>query len=162
MVPLIILSAVIGLPILLALILRVNAIMLFMSVAAGAMLQRALGDSLSLTLSMAIRDAPTAMIANITLLSLPVLLTIIILRKTMSPAGALLQIIPLIATGAAFGALMVPLLPIELQNQVYQVEYGAVVKQSQDVAVGAAVVFNMLLAWRMLRRHEDSKHGHHH
>lgn len=156
--PLIILGAVVGLPILLALALRVNAIMVFMSVAAGAMLQRALGDSLSLTLSMIMRDGPTEMVADLTLLSLPVVLTLIILRKTMSPAGVLLQIVPLIATGAAFGALTIPLLPIDLQSQIYDVEFGAIIKQSQDVAIGAAVVCNMLLAWRMLRRHDDPKH----
>lgn len=159
--PLIILGAAAGLPFVLALAFRINAVMFFMSVAAGALLQRALGDSLALTLNMVMREGPTALIADVVLLALPVLLSVLFLRKTMSASGALLQILPLLASSVAFGALLIPLLPNETRAQIYHLQFGAVIKQSQDVAVAAAVLMNMLLAWRLLRHHDDGRHGHH-
>lgn len=159
--PLIILGVAIGLPFLLALAFRVNAVMFFMSVAAGALLQGALGDSLALTLNMAMRNGPTVLIADIALLSLPVLLSVVFLRRTMSAAGMLLQLLPLLASSVAFGALLIAVLPSDVQLQIYHLQFGGVIKRSQDVAVGIAVLMNMLLAWRLLRYHDDGKHGHH-
>jgi hypothetical protein len=161
MMPLVLIGAIAGLPILLGLFLRVNAALLFLSVAAGALLQRAMGDSTELAMATFLRDAPVSYIADIGLLVLPVVLTILFLRKSAKKSQVLLQLLPLVTVGLAFAALLLPLLPPHTQSEIYGLSFGSVVKQSQDLIIAVAVVLNLLLAFRVFR-HEESPKGKHH
>jgi hypothetical protein len=162
MMPLVLFTAIVVLPILLGLLLRVNSALLFLAIASGALLQRALGDSTELAIATVVKDAPVSLIADIGLLVLPVILTFVFLRKSAKKSQVLLQFLPLITVGLAFAALLIPLLPFNLQTQIYQLSFGSIIRQSQDLVIGVAVAMNLLLAFRVFRHVENPKHGKHH
>jgi hypothetical protein len=161
MVPLVLIIAVASLPILLAIIFRVSSVMLFFAIATGALLQRSIGESTALALAATFKHGPVNYIANIGLLILPVVLTLLFLRKSAKSSHFLLQLVPLIAADCALTVLLVPLLPGNLQQQIYDLRYGNLVKQSQDLVVMIAAVLNLLLAFRIYRHQEHAKHGKH-
>jgi hypothetical protein len=156
---LIIVGAAAGVPVLAALVLRVSAVMIFLSIATGALLQRTLHDSTTLALAAIVKEGPVSDIANGILLGLPVILTLLFLRKSMPRKEILLHVVPLIAAGAALGALVVPLLSEQLIASVKATPYGQAFVQSADVVVAVAAGLNLALAWRTYRHKSDhSKH----
>lgn len=161
MIPLVIIATAAGLPLLLSLVLRVNAVMVFLAVIAGSLLERSAGDSVELALAMVLRDMPVAPIAHITLLVLPVVLTLFFLRKTLKSSQFLLHIVPLALSCAVFAALLFALLPGGIRAEVYADSIGGIIRQSSDLVTSVAVVLNMLLAWRVFHR-AKSGHGKHH
>ena len=160
MTPLILLAVIAGLPVLLALLLRVNAVFLFMSVAAGNLLVRYVGDDADLALGMVVRDADAPIIAKFVLQLAPVILTILFLRKTLPRSKMLLHVIPCIAVGLSLGVFVLTFLTSSVQAKVYDSPYGDILKTSQDVIIGAAVVLTLLLAW-LTYRNKDAKGGRH-
>jgi hypothetical protein len=162
MMPLVLFCAIVGLPIILGLLLRINSALLFLALASGALLQQALGDSTELALATVVKDAPVSVIADIGLLVLPLVLTLLFLRKSARKSQVLLQVLPLVAVGAAFAALLVPLFPSAMQSQIYGLSFGSVIRQSQDLVIAIAVGLNLLFAFKAFKYHEDSKHGKHH
>jgi large-conductance mechanosensitive channel len=161
MTPLILLAIIAGLPVLLALLLRVNAVFLFMSVAAGNLLVRFVGDDADLALGMVLRDADAPIISKFVLQLLPVILTILLLRKTLPRSKMLFHVLPSIATGLSLGVFVLTFFNTSVQKEVYDSPYGDVLKTSQDVIVAAAVVLTLLLAW-ITYRNKDAKPGRHH
>ena len=163
MMPLVLVSVIIGLPILLALFLRINAVLLFLAMASGALLERFIGDSTGLALAAVVKDAPVEYISSIGLLVLPVVLTVVFLRKSAKKSQVLLQLVPLLLAGIAYGALMVPLLPSATQLQIYQIDtFGPIFRQSQNLVIAVAVTANLLLAFHIYRYKEDPKHNKYH
>lgn len=161
--PLVLIGVIIGLPVLLALFLRINAVLLFLAMASGALLQRFIGDSTELALAAVVKDAPVEYISAIGLLVLPVVLTIVFLRKSAKKSQVLVQLVPLLIAGIAYGALMTPVLPSQMQLQIYQIPtFGPIFRQSQDLIVTVAVSINLLLAFHIFRYKEDPKHSKHH
>jgi hypothetical protein len=156
---LIIVGVVAGLPVLLALVFRVSSAMVFLSVATGALLQRTLHDSTTLALAALVKDGPVSDIANGLLLGLPVVLTLLFLRKSMPKKEVLLHLLPLVAAGAALGALVLPLLSSQMVTVLKASSYGQGFVQSADVIVAVAAGLNLALAWRVYRhKGESSKH----
>lgn len=161
MIPLIVIAAIVAVPILWALFWRVNSVLLFLSIATGSLLQHTLGESVALAITTFYKDGPVELIANVGLIALPVVLTLLLLRRSMKGSGVLLQILPLIAAGAALGALILPLLPSDFQTEVYKNPGGDIIRQSLDVVVAVAAALNLSLAWRVYR-HREGKAGKHH
>jgi hypothetical protein len=161
MVPSVVIAAVATVPVLWSLFTRVNSVLLFLSVATGSLLQHSLGPSVSLAIATFYKDGPTDLIANIGLVCLPVLITMFLLRKSMKGTGVVLQIVPLMATGAALAALLLPLLPDAFREGVYDNPGGNVIRQSLDLVVAVAAGLNLLLAFSIYR-HREGKHGKHH
>jgi len=160
MTPLIILAAIAGLPVLLAILFRVNAVYLFVSLAAGYLMLQFLGDDAGLAMGAFIRGANVPMASQFLLLFAPLVFTLLVLRKSLPASKLLFHIIPLIAIGVAAAALALPLLPSPAQQQIFSKPYGDVFRDAQDVAVGAAAVLILLLMW-LTMRHKEGKKGKH-
>lgn len=143
-------------PVLAALVLRVNAALLFMSIAVGALLEQTLGDSTAFTLTTLVHIAHNDEVARIGLLALPIVLTLLFLRKTAKRRDMLLQLLPLLLCGAALAAIVLPLLTPGIRGAVAISRYSLVIDQSQDLVVAAAAAINMMLAWRSFRHREES------
>lgn len=159
MIPLIVFGAIIIVPVLLALIFRVNAVFIFISVCAGYFLQFALSDDVDLAVATVIRGSNSIIIAKLALLVLPLLVTLFVLRKTVGKS-VLFQIIPLLFSGMLLATLVLPLSPVEFADNIYNSQFGTNIKRSQDLVITAAVVSNMALLW-MLFKHKNT-HGKHH
>lgn len=152
-----------GLPILLALVLRINTALVFFSLASGVLLQKALGESATLALGGFIKNGQVEQIAGLTLLWLPLFATFVMARRSMRSSGFILQLLPLILASLAGTVFAFTLLSQDARDSLYQGFIGSQLYRAQDVIVAAAVILNLMVAWRLGRQHGGhDKHGKHH
>ncbi len=147
----ILLGVLAGVPVVVAILRRVSAVLLFLSVAIGGLLVTYLGDDAILASRMVARGANVPMIAQLVLLALPPVLTLFLLKRTMSRAKFFLHLLPLLATGLSFAILVLPILPSHMQAELFATPYGAPLRNSQDIVIGgtaALVLLLMLIAYR--------------
>ncbi len=147
MTSLIILAAIAGLTILAALFFRVNSMLLFTSVAVGDLLVRYMGENATLVVSGVYQGAHNDVMAKLGLLFLPVALTLVFGRHSLSKAKAVLHIVPIVATGIVLALLVLVQLPGGFQHNVYTSAFGTVIKENQDLAIAGAGVASLLVAW---------------
>lgn len=157
MIPLIVFGAIVAAPVFLALVFRVNAVFIFMSICAGFLLQMALSDSVDLVLATLIHGSNSIIAARVGLLVLPVILTLFLLRKTQG-RSVVFQFIPLIFSGMLLGNLLLPLLSVGFSQGIYNSNYGNSIRQSQDLVTAVAVVSNLVLAWTLFKTKIHGKH----
>lgn len=162
MTPLIIVAAMAGVPFLLALILRVNAIYLFLSLMVGDIFVRYLSDDVALAVAAFVRNFNADYAVNLALLAAPFLLTLFILRKSVPKSKVLLNFVPLLLVSAVFVTLALPLLPGALQNDIIQTPAGDILKNSQDLTMSISAVVILVLVWMNARSKDHAKHGKHH
>lgn len=160
--PIMFIALAAGLPVLFALIFRVHAVMVFLAIAIGSLLEKSVGDSAELALAMVIRNNMVEPIAHVSLLVLPLLITLFFLRKTAKKSQLLLQLLPLIASSLMLMVLVLALLPVELLRQVQGQAIGMVAHQSTDVVISIASTLNLLLAWQSFHHKKAEKHAKHH
>ena len=158
---LILLGAIAGVPVLLALVFRVSAIFLFLSVAAGSLLVTYVGDDAALALGMVVRGQNTTLITQFALLLVPVGMSLLFLRKSLPRSKVIFHVPVLVATGAALAVLALPFLDSNAQQQLFSTRYGNVFKDAQDVVVAAAAFMALVLMWLASGPKED-KHKKHH
>jgi hypothetical protein len=154
MTPLLIVAAITLLPVILALILRVSAVFVFLSIAVGNLLVLYLGTDASLVSGLVSKGAYAPMAAQLTLLFLPVILSFLFLRRSLPRSKALLHFLPLVACGVMLMAVALPLLPGGVQVDILASEAGPYLKNSQNLIVGIAALLILLLTWFTHRSHE--------
>ena len=159
MVPIVLFAVIAGLPIFNALIMRVSAIFLFASIAVGNFLVLYLSDDVTLALNAFSKDKNIPMIVQLVLLLMPVIFTLFFLRKSTTRGKLLLHLVPLIGCGLSIAVLTLPILPSEVQGQIFGHPSGDVFKNSQDLIVGITAILVLLLMWHTYKPHEDGKHG---
>ncbi len=159
MVPLIVITALAFVPVLFALIFRVNALFIFVAVCAGYFLQFALSDDVDLVIAAIIKGSNSIVFTQFTLLLLPLVVTLFVLRKSTGK-GVLFQFVPLILSGLLLAVLSLPLLPIGMEQAIYDSPYGSNIKGAQDLVISGAAVSNLLLMWSVFKSHHTK--GKHH
>lgn len=158
MAPLAVLIAIAALLIIAAVVWRVNSMLLFTSVAVGDLLVRHLGEDAVILVESFVKGANTAVVAKLGLLFLPVLLTLLFGRHSLSKAKAVLHFVPIIATGGVLALLTLPLLSSSFQATVYNSPIGTNIRNVQDVAIAGAGVASLVVAWLTNPKHRDKKH----
>lgn len=148
-----------GVPILLMLVLRVNASVAFLSLAAGGLLADFFApDTIDLAETLFKSTSPTVYSSlRIVFLLLPMLLTILFLRKSISGSKFLFNLVPTVLTGAVVALLAVPLLPDGLKNNIYGTESWTKLVQVQGIVIGVAVITSMLMLWTTMRPPRDKR-----
>lgn len=159
MIPLVLLGLVVGLPLFLGLIWRVNTSYLFFSMLAGELLARYFGDDAELVIRAVTRNESFVAYAHLIVLVLPVVVTAIFLRKTLSKGKVLIHVLPFLITGFVFAAFALPLLPPSVQEQIRTTHAGQRILEGNEVIVGAVVFLQLVTLWVTNRPHE--KHGKH-
>src|SRR3989344_9224886 len=109
MAPTLLLGIFIAAPIALSILLRSNAAIAFLSLCTGSVVVKYISDDAVLAVSTVSSNNSDA-IAHISLLLLPVVLTLLILRHTISPSNLPAIILPAAALGLATPVLLVPFL----------------------------------------------------
>lgn len=155
---LIILALIAGIPVLLALLLRVSGVFLFLSLASGNLLLLYLGDDAGLASSMLVRGQNSYMIAQLVLLVLPIVLSLFLLKRTLPKAKILLHLPLLATTGLALATLALPLFDSNTQAKVFATQYGGMLRDYQDVIIGSAAVLALLVMWFTYRHKTEDKH----
>ena len=147
--PLILMAVITAVPVVLMLILKTRAALVFMALCAGSVLATfASKATLDLVQSFYSNYSFTAeSIVLIVLLVLPALLTIIFLRRTVTGATFMLNLLPTILTGVVTLLLVVPLLPPGVRYSIFRTNIWTQIVQYQGVIVGLAVFLSCIQLW---------------
>jgi hypothetical protein len=162
MTPLVLFGFLVLVPIAIAVILRVNAAILFMSLCVGEVLvQFMAGDANSLvsTLSSTHGDQiATSTIKLILLLIPPALTALFMFHNVHGGAKAILNILPAIGVGLLTALLVKPLLSTTFQHTLERSSLWHQLSQAQTLVVGISALLCLLFLW--LQRHGSLEHGH--
>lgn len=172
MTPAVILAAIVLVPVVLLMALRINAALVFLSLCLGDVLvQFVAGDANSFLAFWSSKRISTPVSASehtvkLVLLLLPVLLTAIFMIKTVRGSRLILNALPAAGVGLLGGLLVVPLLPPGLATNVINSSLWTQAQRAQDLIVGASAIVCMLVLW--LQRPKSGggesgrKHGKYH
>jgi hypothetical protein len=160
MPPLILLGLITGLPLIIFLILRVKPLYIFVSLVTGYFLVTMLGDMAELTFSAVVHTSQSDVIVNVGLLLLPLIITLFLMRKTLSKAALPFQFILLVANALLLAELLVPLLSPGTQGAIYATQIGSIFRQAHDVVIAGVAGLHVLVMWIMRPKHQG-EHGHH-
>jgi hypothetical protein len=154
-------------------VLRINAAIVFLSLCLGDVLvQFVAGDTNSfMTMFLATKSHAVSSIntssttVKLVLLLFPVVLTAVIMIKTVKGAKLILNILPAAGVGLLGGLLVVPLLANGLSANIIKSSLWTQAQRSQDLIVGASALTCLLVLW--LQRPKsggggEEKHGKHH
>ncbi len=158
MIPLILLGLIAGVPVFLALLLRVSAVFLFLGILVGDVIVKYLSDDVILVLSGFIKNEHLPMIAQLCLLFLPPVFIVVGLRKSLPRSKMLLHVLPLIFTGLGLAVLALPLLTSGTQAAIFGTAIGRLLRNSQDLIMCGAGLLVLGLAWHSYKHKPDKKH----
>ncbi len=147
-------------PLLLGLIFRVNTSFLFFSMLAGELLARYFGDDSELVIRLVVRKPGILPYIDLALLILPVILTAVFLRGTLTKGKVIFYVIPYLVTGFVLAAFALPMLPEAVQAQIRKVQVGQRLLEGHETIVGAVVFVQLITLWVMNRSHGHSKKHH--
>ncbi|HUP26596.1 MAG TPA: hypothetical protein VM124_03065 [Candidatus Limnocylindrales bacterium] len=167
MTPDIILGAVVVIPALMLMLLRVNATLVFLSLCLGSVLVQFVAKDVASLLSLFSAQAPhsVAVAGNNTkliLLLAPVILTAIFMIRTVRGNGRLLlNVLPAAGVGLLGALLVVPLLPPGTSHNIVISPLWHQVQNAQSTIVGASAVVCLLVLWLQRPTTGSNKHKKH-
>jgi hypothetical protein len=161
--PLILMGAIAALPLVLITVLRSKAAVVFLALCAGSVLTVFVGETAMEFLMIFVRDPNeiTQSAIQITLLLLPALLIIMLLRGTANGATLVMNLFPAALTGILAVFLVVPLLPSGVKNEVMDSSMWLQLVNYQAVLVGSAVFISVVQLWSSSRSARHKKKGKH-
>lgn len=147
--------AIAAIPAVAALVLRVNAVLLFASIAAGELLVLRFADDAELVVGLALQGPEAKVIASMIVLFFPLVLTFIFANKSIHGTRFILHVIPILATSLLFASLTFPYLPATFEKEILASPLGNQLIKSTDLIIGVAVMSDLLLLWWS---HRPGKH----
>jgi hypothetical protein len=151
-------------PLVVAVVLRVNAVFLYLSVVVGKIMLIFVGDDAAVAAGGLIRGQNSQLISSMFLLLVPLVLTILLLKGSLPRTQVFLQFPALIATGATLYIFAVPLFTSGIVGSVLSSEIGKSVNSSQDLIIAASAVIVLVTMWVVNKTHHEhhhKKHKHH-
>jgi hypothetical protein len=169
MSPEVVLGLIVVVPVVLLMILRVNAALVFMSLCLGSVLVQFVAPDANSFLALFSARVPEGIdkgndTVKLLLLLLPVVLTTIFMIRTVRGYGRLtLNALPAIGVGLLGGLLIVPLLPPGLSHNIIDSALWDQAIRAQDLIVGTSALVCLLVLWmgRPKTGHDKKKHGKH-
>jgi len=165
--PQITLGALVLIPVIVVMFLRINAALVFLSLCLGDVLVQFVAKDTTDFLTLHANQVPQAANAGdntvkIALLLLPVILTAVFMIRTVHGNGRLLlNLLPAAGVGLLGALLVVPLLPSGLAHNVVGSPLWAQVTRAQDLIVGASAVVCLFVLWLQRPKTGGRKHGKH-
>ncbi|HEY5152343.1 MAG TPA: hypothetical protein VII55_00035 [Candidatus Saccharimonadales bacterium] len=165
--PVMALAAIVLVPVILLMILGVNAALVFLSLCLGDVLVQFVANDTTEFLTLHADQVPQQAASagsetvKIVLLLLPVVLTTIFMIRTVRGTGRLiLNLLPAAGVGLLGGLLVVPLLPAGLSHNIIDSSLWSQVQRAQDLIVGASALVCLLVLWLQRPKAGGShKHG---
>jgi len=154
MTPELTLAAIVILPVVFLLLLRVNAAIVFLSLCLGSVLvQFVVGDANSFVTWLSTSNATPEIHTSqdnlkLFLLLAPVALTSVFMIRTISGTSrVVLNILPAVGVGLLGALLVVPLLPPGLSHNIVESDLWGQVKNVQNIIVGGSAVICLIVLW---------------
>jgi len=157
LLPYIILGVVLGIPIFFGLFFRVSASHLFFSVMTGELLARYFGKDVEHFIGSTFKNGNLTHYSEAIILTLPIILTALFLKGSVSRTKGILNFFPLVITSVVFAAFMLPVLPQELQNEVVKVALGQSLLDTSNMIIGGVVLIQLVALWVLNRGEGSSK-----
>jgi hypothetical protein len=164
MTPEVTLALIVLVPVILLMVMRINAALVFLSLCLGDVLvQFVAPDATSFTELFSAHLPAGVDTGNdnikIALLVLPVVLTAVFMIRTVRGHGRLLlNLLPAAGVGLLGGLLIVPLLPAGLSYNVTDSALWSQVQRAQDLIVGTSALVCLLVLW-LQRPKTGGSHG---
>ena len=160
--PLIVLGVLIGLPLLLTFVLRVNAGVIFLALCAGSVISQFVSnDVVQIVNSILPRSGDTTgSVIQLLLLLLPAGLTILFMRRSITGAKTLINILPAAGSGLLTALLAVPLLSAGTRYNIMASQAWSVLQQFQSLIIGAGAFVSLLVLWSSKPKHGKDKKRH--
>jgi hypothetical protein len=167
MTPAVILGGIVLVPVILLMVLRVNAALVFLSLCLGDVLVRFTANDASsfLTTFSGSHTVTYVTTSNsnvkIALLLLPVILTTVFMIRTVQGGSRLLlNVLPAAGVGLLGALLVVPLLPPGTAHNIIDSSLWAQVQRAQALIVGSSAVVCLLVLWLQRPKvgHKRRKH----
>ncbi|GAC1499765.1 MAG: hypothetical protein NVS1B10_02830 [Candidatus Saccharimonadales bacterium] len=163
MTPVVILGSIVVVPILLIMLLRINAALVFLSLCLGDVLVQFLSKDTGAFVSLysarlpAQAANPSTNTINIALISLPAILTaLFMIRSIHSKSRLVLNIFPAIGVGLLAALLIVPLLSSGLSHNIFATSFWRQANRAQALIVGGSALTCLVVIW--LQRPKTPKH----
>jgi hypothetical protein len=161
--PLIILGLIVGVPIALLMLLRINATLVFLSLCLGDVLVQFVGNDAHDLLSIAAKHGSKGFNQNyiqLGLLLFPVVLTMVFMIRSIKGAKLVWNVLPAVGVGLVGALLLVPLLPGGSTDTILQSEGWRQLTNAQTLIVIASTFICLLFLWaqRPKHAHESGKH----
>jgi hypothetical protein len=155
----IVLIAAIAAPVALLLLLRSNAAIVFLSLCAGALLVRYVGDDAGLVGSaVGNNSALTGQYFQIVLLLLPAALSTLFTMRSMRGAKLIINLLPALAVGFVGVILTVPLLPGGVQHNITSLNGWSILDHNKQIIVAAGVLVSLAVLWLVRPSHHKKRH----
>lgn len=162
MLPYIILGVMLAFPIGLGMIFRVSASHIFFTVMAGELLARYFAHDAETVLASTVKNEQVTQYGELMLLVVPIFLTALFLKGTISRGKALLHAVPLAITGLVFTVFSVPLLSSELQETIRSTVIGSYIFDLSNAVIGVVVGAQLIALWILSRGEAERKKRHKH
>ncbi len=142
----------------LLLLLRTNSAVVFFSICAGSVLSLQLASEASLISSTVIKNGDVNLaVVSIGLLILPALLSMFILRGSISAGKLAFNLLPSLATGGLLILLVVPLLPSSVSGQILASSAWDKLLQFQPIILVVGVITSIMLLFFTQNHKKNSK-----
>lgn len=155
MSPDIMLLLIIGVPAAVLVLLRVNAALAFFSACLGAVLLKFVGGAAA-DFANAFIPALSGNNLKLAVMLLPLVLSILFLRKSVKGGRLLLNILPAVGTGLLVAFLAVPLLPANSASSIIASDGWGELLKFQALIIGLSALVALLFVW--LDRHHRAAH----
>lgn len=155
-----VLIALVVLPVVLLMALRINAALVFLSLCLGDVLVQFVSDDAGSILG-AIGIHLGSETVKLLLLAIPVVLTTIFMVKTVQGSRLLLNILPAAGVGLVGAFLIIPLLPPGTAANIINSSLWQQVKNAQDMIVGLSALLCLFALWLQRPKagsHRSKKH----
>ena len=163
MTPLVLLAALVLGPALIAVFLRVNAAILFMSLCVGELLVQNVSSDTVMILTSASEKASSVSQSTVELglLLTPVILTMVFMFHSVHGTKSVVNILPAIGFGLMSALLVKPLLSPSFQKTLEQASVWHQILQAQTFIVALSAILALLFLWMQGRSKGHSEHSHH-
>ena len=162
-----VLAALVLVPVLVVMLLRVNGAIAFMSLCLGSVLVTyTSGDITSVfgSFSASHNQLTTNQWVQLALLVVPFLLTLWFTRGNVKGGKGVINVIPAAATGTLFALLLVPLLPADTQHHIHKLSAWHQLDNAQTAVILGGTFFSLvfLLITHRKKHDEEGKKKHKH
>jgi amino acid transporter len=162
MVPLIILLGLALVPLLAALVLRSNGAVAFLSVCLGSILSSVVAPDVSdfVTGFTPVNSAELTDWTRAVLVVLPVLIGLLVTRKSVSASKQVMNFVPALAAGLLLALFVVPVLPVGPKDLMTSTEYWDTISNLETIIllVGAAASYGLFLFSGSHHKADEKKH----
>lgn len=156
MLPYIIIGVAFGIPIFFGIFFRVSASHLFFSIMAGELLGRYFGKDVEYFIGQTFRNENLTHYAEAVVITLPIVLTALFLKGSISRSKNILNLFPLLITSIVYVAFLIPVFPDDVKQQVASVPLGQSILGTSSAIIGGVVAIQLIALW-LLNRGDSKK-----